>query len=284
MANGRMDPALKALLNRLEPKMRREVERALAKLQKRVTLAKLVDIIEKGDELGLRRVLSPLRSDVEATLEMLTRAFTAGAKAASAISPVLEGAFALTNQLATKAAEQQSAQLVTAISQETRKAIQSVIGQAFREGTSPAETARNLRPVIGLTERQSLAVQRLRTTLTKQGVSADVVSARMSRYAATLLRQRATLIARTELIDASTQGQLALWKQAIADGLIASNARKKWIVTPDDRLCPICQALAGKTIPIAGLFPGGVIGPPRHPNCRCTLALSAGSVSRRRAA
>lgn len=54
--------------------------------------------------------------------------------------------------------------------------------------------------------------------------------------------------------------------------------RKRWQVTAVDP-CPICAALDGVTVPVAAQFPYGddlpvwlnLYGPPRHPNCRCTI-------------
>jgi SPP1 gp7 family putative phage head morphogenesis protein len=90
---------------------------------------------------------------------------------------------------------------------------------------------------------------------------------------------RAETIARTETMRASNQGQQELWAQAEDAGLLTGKEEQEWIVTPDDRLCPICEPMDGVTAPMGGSFrlnTGEVVdGPPAHPNCRCTIALSA---------
>jgi hypothetical protein len=48
---------------------------------------------------------------------------------------------------------------------------------------------------------------------------------------------------------------------------------KVWIVTPDDRLCPICAAMGDERTAIDGTFAFGGKAPPRHPNCRCAIGL-----------
>jgi hypothetical protein len=50
--------------------------------------------------------------------------------------------------------------------------------------------------------------------------------------------ERAELIARTETMRASNEGQQEAWDQAVEEGLLTGNEQQEWIVTPDDRLCP----------------------------------------------
>jgi len=87
---------------------------------------------------------------------------------------------------------------------------------------------------------------------------------------------RAEVIARTESIQAANQGQLEAWNQALEDGLIGKHAKKVWVTTPDDKLCPICEALDGEEVGLDEEFDvegEGVEAPPAHPNCRCVVAL-----------
>lgn len=93
---------------------------------------------------------------------------------------------------------------------------------------------------------------------------------------------RAELIARTETIRASNYAAIESYKQS---GVVRA---KEWLVTSDDRLCPLCQEMDGTVIELddnfvdfEDEFTGGgetmtadyeaVGGPPLHPNCRCTL-------------
>lgn len=50
---------------------------------------------------------------------------------------------------------------------------------------------------------------------------------------------------------------------------------KRWITQNDDKVCPICLPLEGKTVPQASTFsvePGTTISaPPAHPDCRCRI-------------
>lgn len=86
--------------------------------------------------------------------------------------------------------------------------------------------------------------------------------------------KRAKMIARTESIRAAHEGQRAAWDKARAAGLIPATMKRQWIATPDEKECPQCEALDGMERRMGKPFPGGVMMPPAHPNCRCTLALS----------
>jgi hypothetical protein len=78
-------------------------------------------------------------------------------------------------------------------------------------------------------------------------------------------------------------GQQLAWDRAATDGIIDSdNARKKWIVTPDDRLDEIvCEPMPemdeNQDVKISGQFTTGdgrmISQPTAHPNCRCTTGL-----------
>ena len=88
---------------------------------------------------------------------------------------------------------------------------------------------------------------------------------------------RAEVIARTETMRASNEGQSQLWDQAVEVGLLTGNEHQIWITTPDDRLCPICEPMDGETTGLDGTFTVDgeeIEGPPAHPNCRCTIGLS----------
>jgi hypothetical protein len=101
---------------------------------------------------------------------------------------------------------------------------------------------------------------------------------RLEDYADALLLDRATSIARTETIAAANEGQREAWLQAEDQGLLNSEeVERVWIITDDDRLCPICEALDGATADLGGTFDsedvGPLTGPPAHPLCRCAQGL-----------
>lgn len=89
---------------------------------------------------------------------------------------------------------------------------------------------------------------------------------------------RATLIARHETMAAVSEGQREAWEQAVDEGLLTGDERRIWIITPDDKLCPICEGLEDKTADLNGMYEGDdgetYEGPPAHVACRCTEGLA----------
>ena len=64
--------------------------------------------------------------------------------------------------------------------------------------------------------------------------------------------ERATLIARTESMRAVNEGQRQAWGQAVEDGLLSDDARRTWIATADEGVCPICDGLDGAVTGLDG--------------------------------
>ncbi len=84
---------------------------------------------------------------------------------------------------------------------------------------------------------------------------------------------RADLIARTETMQAASEGQRMGWDQATEAGLLTGDEKRVWIAT--EGCCDECDALDGEEATLDGNYPGdGEDGPPLHPNCRCTEGLT----------
>lgn len=198
---------------------------------------------------------------IQSVLSRVVRAVPLGA---------FELEFERSNPEAIAWARRHAAQLVTDIGNDARATIRTIIRLGFEEHMTVSEVAHLLRATIGLTERDALAVMRRQTTLMAAGTSVEKAQQAAERYATKLRNTRATTIARTETMRASNEGQLRLWRQAQANGLLSHGVRKVWI-TAD--ACPRCAPLDGEEAPIDGDFSVGV-DPPLHPRCRCTVGLS----------
>ncbi len=173
-------------------------------------------------------------------------------------------------------ARSRAAALIKEFGASSQKAIQALIAKSFEKGVPPRDLAKLIVDSgIGLTERQLLAVERQRQRMIDDGATEERASATAERYSSQLLRSRGEVIARTEIIAASREGTQESWRQAADEGLIdLSTATQEWMTTPDERLCDICEPLDGKTAKLGEKFPGGLDGPPAHPQCRCALALN----------
>lgn len=172
--------------------------------------------------------------------------------------------------------------LIVEITEQTRLGVLDIMNSAFVDGMHPYESARYVREIVGLTQRQSGAVDNLRKKLTSKGVAKKLIEKKVKSYSHRLLVYRSNNISRTETLRAASMGQQSLWTQNAKIGLIDRNTTKRvWITTPDDRLCPYCKSLNGKIVGLEEEFKSGNISgrgytsltSPLHPMCRCAMGL-----------
>lgn len=174
-------------------------------------------------------------------------------------------------EAAVKAAEEMAGKMITEITNETEANIRNLIAEAIRSGIPPYDAARTIVPLIGLTSAQGQAVFKYRVELIDNGLAIGKVNEQVDKYADELLVSRGDTIARTEILDALNSGQDEAWQQAQDEGLLTANATKEVIITED--ACEVCVAIADEgPVPIGDDFSDD--GPPFHPRCRCTVAIS----------
>lgn len=199
-------------------------------------------------------------------VETMSRGADASVDAKGNLRALKVGAsFDKNNSAAVTSARKQAAKLVKDVSAETRKAIRETIYNGYKEQQTVRQITKTLQNVVGMNRQQASAWQKVYGKIPN--------SAEAKRAAQLAVKQRALSIARTETIRASNEGQLQLWQQRIAKGLLPPTSTRVWITTPDEKLCPICAALDGGTVKMNELFEGNHKVPPAHPNCRCTIAL-----------
>lgn len=196
----------------------------------------------------------------------------------AAPAPNITFGFDLSNPHAIRFLQKYDMDLIREISAETRAAVKEVVLGAFQGGGHPYEQAKTIRQIVGLTRRQAQAVVNFRTARTAEGRKADQIERMVAKYEQKQLKLRATNIARTETMRASNAGQDAAWNAAADKGLISRTTfRRRWLVTPDDRLCIICAAIPAMNLegrklgepfqtPVGPLMYG-----PVHPQCRCVV-------------
>lgn len=182
-------------------------------------------------------------------------------------------AFNAKNREAQRIARDYGAAQIDLIDTETKKAVRTIIQWSIREGIAPRDAAKLIKEAVGLNRPQILALIDYERRLPPEMPTAVKLKA-YKKYKAKLVRRRAMMIARTEVIDALNMGAEVAWKQAQGQGLLGKGAKKEWLTTPVGA-CKICSALNGQNVKIGGKFQtprGAVNGPTAHPNCRCGLA------------
>ena len=85
---------------------------------------------------------------------------------------------------------------------------------------------------------------------------------------ADMSKYRSELIARTETSNALSEASLDRMGEMGIEG-------KEWITAGDDRVSEECLGNEAEgVIPVGQSFSSGVMAPPEHPDCRCTLSPS----------
>ena len=290
---------LHLIADKAEPRLRMEILRSIAETASGINMEHLERALSHGDfdlaarqipwkELGeksLRAAYRTILEDVYVQAGNLT-ANDLGQKLDAAIS------FDRTNPRAARWADEVAGTRVREVSENTVDGIRASIRRGFDEGLHPRETARLMRgpkgedglyrqSLIGLTEHQAEAVWNYREALRNNDIERDqdTEERMVERYRDKLVLNRAETIARTETIRASTEGQQELWRQAQANGQLRGDEQREWIATPDQRLCPSCEALDGMRVGLDEEFedPEGefddVLVPPLHVSCRCAMGI-----------
>lgn len=202
----------------------------------------------------------------------LTRQFT------KAQGKPLSMSFSVHNERASEYVREHGLVLSRNVKQSVWEGIRHVTDQALLDGEHPSTAAKRiLKEGLGLDQRYARAVQAYRRRLVQQGVPPQRATELAGKYRDRLLAQRATTIARTELLEAVNAGQHESWAQAIDAGILdPSRVVREWITHKDERTCPTCGALDGQQVGFTDPFSdkqGTPWRPPRHPSCRCTTAL-----------
>jgi hypothetical protein len=170
---------------------------------------------------------------------------------------------------AVKWAQQYSAKLVTQITDETRGAIRAYTAEAIKSGRDLGSLGRELRSVIGLNEKQGESLSNYYTDLQDSGLSEAEMDALLEKEGASMLIDRAIMIARTETAASLSEGTLGAYGE---HGI----SEVEWAADPS--ACPeICLPNNGQVYSIEEA--SGEI--PAHPNCECcwVMAIEGGGAA-----
>jgi len=152
-----------------------------------------------------------------------------------------------------------------------REALEEIYTRAYRNlRTVSSQAARPTREVLA----QSLA----------EGVNPREAARRLTDEIASIQKNRAETLARTETLSAYTEATISRYERAGINKV----QHGEWRDSDDERVCPICSSLDGREIPMATIDeatftfepdedqPDSLAGeyalkPPAHPNGRCVL-------------
>lgn len=299
MVNDTQD-RIEGLFDRAEPRMARILRTGIETLKKELDLKLIERLISQGDIEGAVDLVIRIGQQI-GTLSTQTF-ITAGQDTTTFLQNAGLGRIAF-DQLGTRAVgimRENQFNLVAQFTNEQRNAVRSVISEGIAEGLGPRQQARNFRNAIGLTEKQTQAVQNYRRILGFAGnpdiplneqkgfleralrdkrsdsvilraiqrnnpLSGTEVDRMTARYAQNYVRYRSEVIARTESLRAVHQGVEEAYNQAIDNGLFeADQIEQKWVTARDARVRDSHRKLNGEKRPFGGTWQGD-FGTLRYP-------------------
>lgn len=177
-----------------------------------------------------------------------------------------------------------AAEFITNINAETRQAIKSILAYGQDNGMSVKELAKIIRPTIGLNQRQAAANLNYRNSVKEkllqnnprmsQAKAEQKAQAAALKYASKQHRQRAEMIAHTELAFAYNRGAHESVRQAMSNGLMG-RCEKVWTTAGTNRVCGRCMDFSGTVVGFEDKFFNSSVTdgqtPPLHPRCRCVI-------------
>ena len=174
----------------------------------------------------------------------------------AAVVARVEAGFDVMNVNSIKWAEKYSAEMVTQVTKETKKALREVITDGMKHKYNKLKIARQINKMpIGLNLKQTQALHNFRDKLIAEGFSSKLVEKRVKSYYNRLLRQRSRSIARTETSRAVNEGYL--------QGLEQQNVYRRVKISMAADACHLCTEHEGRifTLEEAHAFL------PIHPHC-----------------
>lgn len=304
-----MDQDLTDLLNRMEPKLRKDFLRMYAKTLKGVSVTQVEALISSGriDEAIALVTTSSASFGATWIVAYITAATEAGQWITAQVG--VEVVFDQVNQRAVNAMQNNRLRLVQNLTQAQRDATRESLLDGIRRGINPRQSAIAVRDSIGLTAYQVRAVNNYRrmleegdaTALTRAlrdkrfdaayrramntgaGLSEDQITKMVNAYRKRQLAYRAEVISRTEALRSVHEGTEAMFEQAIADGFITPEELiRTWNTAMDTRVRDTHTTMNQQKQPygtpfVSGAgnllrFPGDPLAPVAEvANCRCAL-------------
>lgn len=171
------------------------------------------------------------------------------------------GSFDILNVRAVGAADKFCAKLVKGVTANTKKGVRTYIREGIKAGKSMSKIAKELRPLVGLTGRQTESIIDYRRLLGEKHpeLSVTQVDKKVMTYTDRTHRRRMENIARTETARAQNIGYCQGLEEV---GVVEAEFQ---IAATD--YCDECLALNHTRYPVAEA--AGVV--PVHPRCRCAM-------------
>lgn len=291
----------------------RDAPGKLAELVEAITEGRAELSLSEAIRVGVLKLVEQSLSVYVAVGSDVARQWSASLNTVVEFNPV--------NERAVSFMRDERLRLIREFADEQRRATRLALTDGITRGLNPVEQARAFRGSIGLTQRQQQSVLNYRTYLeraalgdttalnrslrdrrfdatvrravrTREPLSSDQITRMTERYRQRYVGYRARVIARTEALRSVHVAQDEATEQAIEEGHIGrEEIERTWITTIDGRErsshAMLNGMVRGKDEPFPGLagpilFPGDPAAAAEETiQCRCTLAITVASASKR---
>lgn len=260
-------PEPTVLADRMAPELRAAFLTMVATLRDSPARDQLQDLIDTNDIAGIVRLfeltyrdLSPIATEVlvppyQSLIERV------GTSTLRSVAPSV--AFDTATRTAEAWINQRSGSMVVGITEDALESLRRTLGSGYQTALGSRWTGRQIRSLVGLLPQHSAAVARYGAGLRSIGTPSPQVEHFSTTYATRLLNYRSESIARTETMTAAHFGQYEAWRQAFAKGYLNLHTTwVEWVLTEDDRLCPLCAVMEDKRVRFGEFFSTSVKGFP----------------------
>jgi len=277
-----------ALIDRLEPAMRRRWLRLINASKDLATLEEIGVLLEAGRVNEALVVTEGVAEGFASSLEQVYA--SVGLSAAAVLRDQVDTLFDFSslNARSIETLQRERLRLVADFTRDQRAATQVLLRDAFDRGLAPIEQARALKGSIGLTRKQAGHVVNFRRQL-EQGTAGAInqamrrqlrdrrfdstlravargdriltpaqIDRMVDRYQARYVQFRANVIARTETVAAIHAGEREMWFQAVESGAVQpQDVESTWRTAPDEKRRPSHAAMEGQKRPLGEPFISG---------------------------
>jgi hypothetical protein len=277
-----------ALIDRMEPRMRRRWLGLIDASKDLATLEEIAGLVEVGRIDDALIITNDVAEGFMTSLEQVYASvgLSSAAVLRSQVDTLFD--FSTLNARSVATLERERLRLVADFSRDQRAATQTILGDAFERGLAPIEQARALKGSIGLTQKQAQHVVNFRRQL-ERGTSGAInqalrrqlrdrrfdgtlravargdriltpaqIDRMVERYGERYVQFRANVIARTETVAAIHAGEQEMWIQAVESGAVRpEDVTSTWRTAADERVRASHNAMNGQKRPLGEPFRSG---------------------------
>ncbi|CAB5220238.1 hypothetical protein UFOVP238_4 [uncultured Caudovirales phage] len=281
-----LDKLINEEIKRQAPALSRAVRRTMETLISNPEMQKLIRSWMQGDfsgwQIKLESAASTLHVNPKVLADALEVPYTVGYAMPTQAMPKavdFQMSFEQPDILASKWAYSHSGEMITTQSRHMVNTISQMVSEAANGDMTVQDLKWELSHMIKLPPRYANAVRNYRKSLKASGKKASISNRLADQYARRLLVDHADVIARTEVMNAMSEGQQQFWNQMVESNVLpAGIVRRQWSTSHKENVCGICRPMDGVEVDFYGQFtlPNGVVveRTPAHPRCVCSIILS----------